>query len=102
MTVPTTADIRKLSCPLFGISPGCGFLLPVTVDHFQGQSGAVSRATFLAALIRSVLGRTGLDPEVLSRFSSSQWAGLGLPHFGQLGVLLTQGFSRDPGAEYAL
>lgn len=49
--------------------------------------------TFLAALIRSVLGRTGLDPEVLSRFSSSQWAGLELPHLGQLGILLTQGFS---------
>lgn len=80
-------------CPLFGISPGCSFLLPVTVAHFQGQPGAVSQMTFLAALIRSVLGRTGLDPEVLSRFSSSQWAGLELPHLGQLGILLTQGFS---------
>lgn len=100
MTVPTTADIRKLSRTLFlGTSPGCGFLLPVPVDDFQAQPGAVSQTIFFAALMRSVLGRTGLDPEVLSRFSSSQWLGLGLPHFGQLGSLLAQGF---PGGHQTL
>ena len=80
-----------------------GILLTITSSLFTKMFSSVSlpreakeqfpQTTSLAALIRSVLGRTGLDPEVLSRFSSSQWAGLRPPHFGQQGILLTQGFS---------
>lgn len=79
---------ETLMGPLFGISRA-RLSSAVTVCHFQGKPEAVS----LAALIRPILGKTGLAPEGLPRFSSSQWAGLGLPHFRQPSLLLTEGFS---------